>query len=165
MKSMKTLCAALCLALSAPVFAGKLAVLDVREALLTSEAAGQFRNQMKQDFAGDQQALVDLEKQAKSLQQKMQKNAGLSSEDEMKQLRMQFQKAFGEYQRKGQQLQQEQSQREQTFLSEMKPKLDEIIRKMIEDEDIDLIISKNASVYTNPELDITGEVTELLNKQ
>ncbi|TCK06941.1 OmpH family outer membrane protein [Marinobacterium mangrovicola] len=165
MKSMKTLCAALCLTLSAPVFAGKLAVLDVREALLTSDAAEAFRNQMKQDFASDQQALVDLEKQAKSLQQKMQKNAGLSSEDEMKQLRMQFQKAFGEYQRKGQQLQQEQSQREQSFLGDMKPKLDEIIRNMIKEEDIDLIISKNASVYVNPDLDITDEVTELLNKQ
>lgn len=165
MKSLKTLCAALCLTLSAPVFAGKLAVIDVRQALLASNAAETFRSQMKQDFASDQQALVDLEKQAKSLQEKMQKNAGLSSEDEMKKLRMQFQKAFGEYQRKGQQLQQEQTQREQNFLGDMKPKLDEIIRNMINEEDIDLIISKNAAVYANPDLDITDEVTELLNKQ
>lgn len=165
MKPMKTLMAAMCLSLSAPVFAGKLAVLDVREALLTSDAAKDFRTQMQQEFSSEQQELVDLEKQAKSLQQKIQKNAGLSSEDEMQQLRLQFQKAFGAYQRKGQELQQQRAQREQGFVSDMKPKLDEIIRKLIEDEDIDLIISKQASVYSDPALDMTTKVTELLNKQ
>ncbi|WP_432697637.1 OmpH family outer membrane protein [Marinobacterium sp. YM272] len=165
MKSIKTLFAVACLTLSAPVLAGKLAVLDVREALLTSDAASDFREQMQQEFSSDQQELVDLEKQAKSLQQKIQKNAGLSSEDEMQQLRLQFQKAFGAFQRKGQELQQQQAQRQQEFMSDMKPKLDEVIRKLIEQEDIDLIINKQASVFSDPGLDMTSKVIELLNKQ
>ena len=145
--------------------AGKLAVLDVQHALLGSNAAASFREKLQQEFAGEQQQLVDLEKQAKALQEKMQKNAGLSSAEETKQLRMQFQKAFGEYQRRGQELQQKRAQREQAFLSEMRPRLDEIIRKLIQEQNIELVLNKQAAIYANPELDITGRVIELLNQQ
>lgn len=154
------------LLLTSPVqAAGKLAVLDVQQALLSSNAANNFRNQLKQELSGEQQQLVDLEKQARALQEKMQKNAGLSSAEETKQLRMQFQKAFGEYQRRGQELQQKRAQREQAFLKEMRPRLDEIIRNLIEEQNIELVLNKQAAIYANPELDITARVTELLNQQ
>ena len=144
---------------------GRLAVLDVQRALLTSDAAGDFRNKLEQEFADDQQQLVDLEKQARALREKLQKNAGLSSEEETKRLRLQFQKAFAEYQRRGQELQQQRAQREQAFLNEMRPRLDEIIRKLIKDQEIALVINKQAAIYANPELDITARVVELLNQQ
>jgi outer membrane protein len=83
----------------------------------------------------------------------------------MQQLRMQFQKAFGEFQRRGQELQQQRAQREQAFLNEMRPRLDEIIRNLIKQQEIDLVLNKQAAIYANPELDITGRVVELLNQQ
>jgi len=144
---------------------GAVAVLDVQQALLASDAATSFREELKKEFEGEERQLVDLEKQARALREKMQKNAGLSSDEEMNQLRMQFQKAFGEYQRRGQELQQQRAQREQAFVSEMKPQLDKIIREMIEQEDIALIVQKQAVIYAQPGLDITSKVVELLNKQ
>jgi outer membrane protein len=167
MKRLMTLFAAATLLLTAQVQAasGRLAVLDVQQALLSSDAAASFRQELQQEFADEQQQLVDLEKQARALREKMQKNAGLSSEEEMQQLRMQFQKAFGEFQRRGQELQQQRAQREQAFLNEMRPRLDEIIRNLIKQQEIDLVLNKQAAIYANPELDITGRVVELLNQQ
>ncbi|MBV1788816.1 OmpH family outer membrane protein [Marinobacterium sp. D7] len=164
MKQLTTLLAAAALMLSAQANAGKTVVLDVQRALLSSNAASDFRKQLQAEFADDEKQLVDLEKQARALQEKLQKNAGLSSDEELKQLRLQFQKAFGEYQRRGQELQQQRAQREQAFIGEMKPRLDEIIQGLIKTQDIDLIVNKQATIFVAPTLDITQSVVEQLNK-
>lgn len=164
MKHLSRLLAASLMLLAAQAYAGKTVVLDVQKALLSSNAASALREEMKKEFADDQRQLLDLEKQAKSLQEQIQKKAGLSSDKEMEQLRLQFQKAFAEYQRRGQELQQRKAQKEQAFASEMKPKLDEIMMNMIKKDDIDLIVTKQAAIYADPKLDITARVIELLNK-
>jgi len=165
MKRLTTLLATAALLLSAQAHAGKIVALDVQRALLSSDAAGEFRKQLQQEFSDDEKQLVDLEKQARALQEKLQKSAGLSSDEEMKQLQLQFQKAFGEYQKRGQELQQQRAQREQTFVGEMKPRLDEVIQALIKEQDIDLIVNKQAAIYVEPALDITQSVVEQLNKQ
>ncbi|GAA0695676.1 hypothetical protein GCM10009104_24340 [Marinobacterium maritimum] len=150
---------------SAPVWAQKIAVLSVEEALLTSSAANSFREELKKEFADDEKQLVALEKQARELRDKLQKNAGLASEEDIKQMRLQFQKAFAEYQRRGQAMQQQRAEREQAFIAEMRPRLDKAIRELIEKDKFDIVISKQATVYTADSVDLTSRVTELLNKQ
>ncbi|WP_236014093.1 OmpH family outer membrane protein [Marinobacterium alkalitolerans] len=145
--------------------AEKVAVLGVEEALLSSDAAQSFREELKKEFADDEKQLVSLEKQARELRDKLQKNAGLASEDDLKQMRMQFQKAFGEYQRRGQALQQQRGEREKAFFAEMRPRLDKAIRSLIESEGYDVILSKQATVYTAESADLTSRVIDLLNQQ
>lgn len=161
-----TRAAAICaLMFSTHTLAQNVAVLGVEEALLTSDAAKVFREELKKEFADDEKQLVELEKQARELRDKLQKNAGLASEDDIKQMRLQFQKAFAEYQRRGQAMQQQRSEREQAFIAEMRPRLDKAIRALIENEKFDVVISKQATVYTADGVDLTKRVTQLLNKQ
>lgn len=80
-------------------------------------------------------------------------------------MRLQFQKAFAEYQRQGQAMQQQRAEREQAFIAEMRPRLDKVIRELIEKEKYDIVITKQATVYTADSVDLTPRVTELLNKQ
>ncbi|MBA4502804.1 OmpH family outer membrane protein [Marinobacterium marinum] len=150
---------------SAPAWAQKIAVLSVEEALLTSNAAESFREELKKEFSDDEKQLVELEKQARELRDKLQKNAGLSSEEDLKQMRLQFQKAFAEFQRRGQGLQQQRAEREQAFIAEMRPRLDKAIRELIEKDQFDIVITKQATVYAADSVDLTERVTELLNKQ
>jgi len=150
---------------SAQAMAEKVAVLGVEEALLNSDAAKSFREEVKKEFADEEKQLVALEKQARELRDKLQKNAGLASEEDLKQMRMQFQKAFGEFQRRGQALQQQRGEREQAFIAEMRPRLDKAIRSLIEAEGYDLVLNKQASVYASKDADLTARVIELLNKQ
>ena len=155
------LCAAL---ISAPAMAEKVAVLGVQEALMGSQAAKDFRNQLKKRFGADVKQLTKLEKQAKTARDKLQKNKDLASQEELNKMRMQFQKAYTEFQKRGQVLQQKQAQEEQVFLKQMRPKLDKVIRGLIEKQGYDIVVAKQATLYASKKVDITAQVIELLNK-
>lgn len=165
MKFIQSALLAVTLLFSLQAAADKVAVLGVEEAVLKSDAAASLRNQLKAEFAGEEKQVVELEKQAKALQDKLQKNQGLQSKEDEQKLRLQFQKAFSQYQKQGQELQQKRAERERAFLAEMRPKLDEVIREIIEKEGYDLVMAKQATVYANKKIDITQAVIEGLNKK
>lgn len=165
MKFFRSLSVLLVVLFSINAHAEKIAVLGVQEALLASKAAAEFRKSLKSEFAKDEQKVLDLEKQVKAAQEKMNKNKDLASPENLQQMRLQAQKVFAEYQRSGQALQQKRMQREQKFVGEMKPKLDKIIRALIKKEGYDLVVAKQATLFVKKDLDITAKVVELLNKQ
>ena len=165
MKMLKAVALMIGVLLSTQAAAEKVAVLSVQQALLSSKAAEEFRAKLAEEFSGEQKRLVELEGVAKKLQEDMRKGQATQSKEVTEQQRVQFQKAFGEYQRLGQEIQQKQRQREQAFLQQMRPKLDTVIRGLIEGESYDVVINKQATIFVKPELDITAKVVELLNKQ
>ncbi|MBT3144450.1 OmpH family outer membrane protein [Neptunomonas phycophila] len=165
MKSVKYIVALVAVCFMPMAMAEKIAVLGVQEALLASKAAGSFRDSLKKELSGEEKRVVDLEKQAKGLREKIQKNGSSMSQEQLNQSRLQFQKAFEEYQRSGQALQQKRIEREQSFIEDMRPKLDVVIRKIIEENGYDVVLAKQATVYTAKGVDITPRVVELLNKQ
>ncbi|BBB28537.1 OmpH family outer membrane protein [Neptunomonas japonica] len=164
MKLLKIIAVSVSIAFAPVVFADKLAVLGVQEALLKSNAAASFKKSLQNELKGDESRLLELEKQAKMMREKIQKNSSSMSDNELKQARLQFQKVFQEYQRNGQELQQKRAEREQGFIKDMKPKLDDIIRKIIKDNKYDVILAKQATVYYGKGFDITPTVVKLLNK-
>jgi outer membrane protein len=156
----------ICVALmSTQALAEKVAVLGVDQAVRASKAAEVFRNQLRNELSAEESEVADLEKQAKVAQEKLAKNKGLVSDAEFNKLQLQFQKVFAQYQRKGQALQQKRAQKEQAFLLEMRPKLDKVIRGLIEKDGYDMIVNKQATLFAKKELDITPKVVELLNAQ
>lgn len=140
-------------------------VLGVQEALLSSKAAGDFRVQLEREFSSDESALNDLERQAVAARDRMQQNQGLVSDAEFQQLGMQFEKVYLEFQSKAEQMAQRRMEREEEFLTQMRPKLDQAIRTLIENENIEIILAKQATVYTSESVDLTPRVIQLLNQQ
>ncbi len=63
------------------VMAGKVATLSVQQALLTSKAAGAFREKLSEEFSGEQKQLAELEKQAKKIQEDIKKGPGTQSRE------------------------------------------------------------------------------------
>ncbi|NVK42214.1 MAG: OmpH family outer membrane protein [Oceanospirillaceae bacterium] len=165
MKFIQSSLLALAMLFSLQAAADKVAVLGVEEAVLKSDAATDLRKQLQAEFSGEEKQLLELEKQAKALQEKLRKNQGLQSKDEEQKLRLQFQKAFGQYQKQGQELQQKRAERQQAFLAEMRPKLDEVIRDIIKKQGYDVVVAKQATVYADKSVDITAAVIEALNKK
>lgn len=155
----------LAIAFSLTVHAEKIAVLGVQEALLTSAAAEKFRKKMEAEFSKEEKKVLELEKQVKAAREKVIKNKDLVSAEELKKLKIQFQKVFAEYQRLGQELQQKRMQREQAFIEEMRPKLDKVIRELIKKKGYDIVVAKQATLFAKKEFDITPQVVEILNKQ
>lgn len=155
----------LTLGISFTASAQNIAVVDIQAALLTSTAAKQYQESLKAEFAKEQQVVVDLEKQVKAARDKAAKNKDLVSADELNKMKMQFQKVFAEYQRAGQALQQKKMQREQAFLQQMRPQLDQALKAVIAEGGYDLVLSRQAAHYADKKYDITLKVVELLNKQ
>lgn len=153
------------LVMSTQALADKVRVLGVQEALLSTKAAADFRAKMEREFSAEEKAVVDLERQAIAARERLDRNHGLVSEKEFEQLVLQFQKVATEHQTREAEMIQKRMQREQEFLAEMRPKLDQAIRSLIENEKIEVIIAKQATVYTSNAVDITPRVVELLNRQ
>ncbi|SIS45861.1 OmpH family outer membrane protein [Neptunomonas antarctica] len=164
MKFLKVITICLSLSFVPVAFADKVAVLGYEEALLKTNAASTFRDTLKKELQGEEKRVLELEKQAKSLREKIQKNGATMDQDTLRQSQLQFQKAFEEYQRSGQALQQKGKERQQEFLNEMRPKLDAIVKNIIDENSYDVVISKKATVYVAKGFDITPEVIKLLNK-
>lgn len=157
---------AIALSLSTSALADKVATLSVQQALLSSQAAEAFRQQMTEEFKPQAAQLAELEKQVKQMQGELQNaQAAGASQADLQQKNLQFQKLVTEYQRQGQEMQLQQRELEQAFLKKMRPRLDVVIRDLIEKGGYDVVLNKQSTIYAKPELDITEQVVDLLNKQ
>lgn len=166
MNILKSIGLVVALGLSSSAMADKVATLSVQQALLSSQAAEAFRQTMTEEFKPQAAQLAELEKQVKQMQGDLQSaQAAGASQADLQQKNLQFQKLVTEYQRQGQEMQLQQREREQAFLKKMRPRLDAVIRDMIEKGGYDVVINKQSTIYAKPELDITAKVVELLNKQ
>ena len=166
MKLLKSLLV-VCFMLPALVMAasGKMAVLDVEGAIRASKQVKELRAQLQGQFAAEQQRLKLLAEEGNALKEKMQKESDFLSEDERKSLLIEVQQKFQAFQQLKKNLQQQAQQQEQAFLKQLRPKVEEILKVLVEKHDIELIFNKRALVYTKPKLDLTAQVIEELNKQ
>ncbi|MEH6626302.1 MAG: OmpH family outer membrane protein [Motiliproteus sp.] len=164
MKSLKLL---LTLVLMLPMVATaeNIAVLDVEGAIRSSKQVQVLRAQLTEQFAGDQKRLKSLADEGNTLKQKMEKEGDFLSEDERKTLVLQIQQKFQAFQQLKGDLQKESQKQERAFLEQLRPKVEEILKVIVEKNKIDLIFNKRALVYTQPQMDLTAQVIEELNKQ
>ena len=143
------------------VSAGNVVALGAQEALQASEAAKAFREKLIEETAGAEKRVQELELQARELQKKAQAQ-GVSTE-EAQRVQLQFQKVYQEFQQQAQALQQNRAEREAAFIAEMRPKLDQVIRQLIDEQDISVILNRQATIYMEAGVDITPEVVKRLN--
>jgi outer membrane protein len=145
--------------------AGQAVVLDVQAALQSSNAAQAFRADLVKSTSSQESQVRDLEAQAKKMQSDFELNKGLLTQEQIQQKDLQFKKVYGEYQRQLQALQQQRAALEKEFLDGMRPKLDQVIKALIDEGDISLIINRQSAIYVEPRIDITGEIIKRLNAQ
>jgi len=152
-------------AISQSSIAGSMVVLDVQAALQSSNAAEAFRASLVKNTSQQESQVRDLETQAKKMQSDFELNKGLLTQEQIQQKDLQFKKVYGEYQRQLQALQQQRAAMEKEFLEGMRPKLDQVIKALIDEGDISLIINRQSAIYVEPRIDITGEIIKRLNAQ
>lgn len=142
----------------------KIAVLDWRAALLgTNEAKAEFEK-IRKSLSADEKEVVQLADQAKKLQDKLKAEAGKLSDDEKRQLGKALQEKAEEYQFLGQRLKKEQRQQQEAYVRDARVKLDEAVRNVIEQMDIDILLDRQAVTFVKAEYDLTKAVIVELNK-
>ncbi len=143
---------------------GAIAVLDVEGVLRNSKQAEAFREQIRKDFAPQEQQLRALSAEGNALKSRLEKEGDLMGNDARQQLMQQVQAKFVEFQQYGAQVKQQTQERERAFFEQMKPQLESIIQGLVDSRDLQLVINKKAAVFSDPELDLSPIVLQQLNK-
>ena len=144
-------------------FPTEVGVLDWRQALLDSDAAQRSMNELKNQISSQQQRAESLSQELQQLQQKLQQDGAVMSESERTSAQQELRQKGSEFQQLRQQIQRAQQEKEQAFMQSAKPKLDRAIDQVVAQHDLDVVVDRDAVVFSEDGLDVTEEVTRIFN--
>ncbi|MBW4936109.1 OmpH/Skp family outer membrane protein [Marinobacter sp. F4206] len=157
--------AAALMALSFPALAEtRIGVVDLRQALFSSNDAKSFSESLQKDFAGDEAKVREVQEQARQLKERLEKDGAMMNESERNKLAGEFQEKVKEFNFLKQRLDSTVAQRKQAFLEQARPEVDAAVEELLEENDLDLILPSEAVVYVKPEMNLTSQLLEKLNR-
>ena len=160
-----TLLATALMAVSLPAFAEtRIGVVDLRQALFSSDEAKAFSETLQKDFAGEETRVREVQEAARKLQERLQKDGAMMNEAERNELTGQFQQKVQEFNMLKQRLDNTVAQRKQQFLENARPEVDAAVKELLEENDLDLILPSEAVVYVKPEMNLTSQLLQKLNR-
>ena len=142
----------------------RIGVVDLRQALFSSNDAQSFSEKLQQDFAGEEAKVREAQEQARKLKDRLEKDGAMMNESERNKLTGEFQEKVQEFNFLKQRLDQTVAQRKQQFLENARPEVDAAVKELLEEHNLDLILPSEAVVYVKPEMNLTDELLEKLNR-
>ncbi len=143
----------------------KIAVLDTQRALVASEEAQALLQQAQQELQAEEEAVKSLGEEIIANQEKLQTDGEVMSPTEQRRLQKEIEDKQIDYQFLVNKLQKQVNDRRQELLAQMVPKIDAVLKDLIEWEGYDLIMERGNLRYVNTKHDITRKVTEKLNEK
>lgn len=157
--------AAVIMALSFPAMAEtRVGVVDLRQALFSSEDAKTFSESLQKNFAGDEVRVREAQEAARKLQERLEKDGAMMNESERETLAAEFQEKVEEFNFLKQRLDSTVNERKQAFLEQARPEVDAAIQELLEENNLDLILPSEAVVYAKPDMNLTSQLLEKLNR-
>lgn len=142
----------------------KIAVLDTQRALVESDEAKNLLDKAQNELQKEEDELRALVDEINSLQEKLQKDGEVMSASEQRKIQKDIEDKQIDAQFMGNKLQKEVNDRRQEILQQMVPKIDKVLKDLIEIEGYDMIVERANLRYVNSKHDITRKVTEKLNE-
>lgn len=148
-------------------FAGgiKIGVVNTEKILRESAPAIQAQKKIEQEFVPRDEDIKKMALEAKSLQDKLEKNSIKMEETERRNLERNLANLSREYQRAQRQMREDLSVRQNEEYSVILERTNRAISKIAEAENYDLILQLQDSVYRSQRIDITDKVIKTLDKE
>lgn len=143
----------------------KIAVLDTQRALVESDEAKALLAQAAQELQNEENEVKTLGESIMAIQERLQTDGEVMSPTEQRKLQKEIEDKQIDYQFQLNKLQKEVNDRRQELLQQMVPKIDAVLKDLIEVEGYDLIMERGQLRYVNSKHDITRKVTEKLNEK
>ena len=143
----------------------KIAVLDTQRALVSSEEAKALLKQAQADLKKEEDEVNTLGEEIQQLQERLQTDGEVMGPTERRRVEKGIEDKRLDYQFKVNKLQKALEDRRQDLLQVMVPKVDAVLKDLIELEGYDLILERANLRYVNTKHDITRRVTEKLNQK
>ena len=139
-------------------------MVDLRQALFSSDDAQSFSQQLEKDFGDEEAKVRQVQQEAQKLQERLQKDGAMMNEAERKELSGQFQRKVQEFNQLKQRLDATVNQRKQQFVENARPEVDAAIKELLEENNLDLILPSEAVVYAKPDMNLTEALLDKLNQ-
>ena len=145
---------------------GKVVVLDPTGAVKGTAAAKAKIEKLQKsaEFAAAKVKLDGLAADIKAMQAEYQKDGMTWSAEKRAENEKKLQSLGQDYQFQGKKLQAEQQALMQQIMQEVGPKMEAVVKQLVESENISMIVDAKAVMMSKPENDLTPKVTALLDK-
>ncbi len=142
----------------------RIGVVDLRQALFSSSDAKAFSEKMQQDFSAEEQKVREAQEAARKLQQRLEEDGAMMNESERNTISAEFQEKVKEFNFLKQRLDSTVANRKQQFLEDARPEVDAAVKELLEEHNLDLILPSEAVVYVKPDMNLTDELLEKLDR-
>ena len=143
----------------------KIGVVNTEKILRESQPAVQAQKKIDQEFVPRDEEIKKMAVQAKTLQDKLEKDSISMDETERRNLERNLANLSREYQRAQRQMREDFSVRQNEEYSVILDRTNRAISKIAETEKYDLILQLQDSVYRSQRIDITDKVIKTLENE
>ena len=145
---------------------GKIAVVNLEEAILQTDLAQQRLTEFEknEDFTSDKNEFESLREELDKLVQDFQRDQAAMSEDQMVAARQKVSSKNSDLEYVAKKLQTLQQQNAQRVFQELAPKAREVLRDIITTEQIGLLLQQQGVIHADLGYSITAKVTDKLNQ-
>ena len=145
---------------------GKIAVVNLEEAILQTDLAQQRLAEFEknEDFTSDKNEFESLREELDKLVQDFQRDKAAMSEDQMVAARQKVSSKNSDLEYVAKKLQTLQKQNAQRVFQELAPKAREVLRDIITTEQIGLLLQQQGVIHADLGYSITAKVTDKLNQ-
>ncbi|TVP54992.1 MAG: OmpH family outer membrane protein [Halomonadaceae bacterium] len=143
----------------------KIAVVDLRQAVFSSNAATEFTELLQGQMQSEETRVRSAQEEARKLQQRLEQDGAMMNDSERQRLTSQYEQKVQEFQQLRGQFDQVVNQRQQQFLQQARPLVDAAMEAILEEYQLDLILPAEAVVYVTPDRDLTDELRRRLNQE
>lgn len=153
--------------LSPNLFAGeiKIGVVNTEKVLRESMPAVAAQKKIENEFQTREARIRELSVQIRALQQELEKNTESVNEEERRLKERELAGLSRRYQRAQQQMREDLSLRQNEEYGLILERTNKVIRELAEQQNYDLILQLQDSVYRSARIDITDQVIKALNAQ
>lgn len=167
-RQLKLVIAALALAMVPSLAAaqGRIAVVNLEEAILQTDEAQQKLNALREteDYKSDKAELDKLQAEREELIKEVQNDLAVMSVEQQQQARKRLASKNADLEHVVRKLQQAEQLLGQELLQEMTPKVQAVLRELIQSEGIGLLLQRSAVIHADNGFSITAKVTDKLNQ-
>lgn len=151
--------------LSANIFAdsAKIGVVDLQKIMQTSSQMKDIQQKLEQQFKPRRDKLVAAESSLKNDMEKFKRDSVILTAAQKKDLEKKIVAAQQQFERDGQQYQQELSTAHNEAMEALYAKVRTAIGKIAKDEKYDIIVQKDAAPFSASTLDVTDKVVKAIN--
>jgi outer membrane protein len=152
------------LASSAMAFEQKIAVVNVQEAISQIPQAAALMQALEIEFKDEKAVIEKLQSDLTFEDEDLKRNGALNNEKWKKDKQTKMAGLYQQYQIKVKEFQQKVAQRKNVETNKLLALVTQVVDNIAAKEDYDLVISKQAVVFSKPSTNITSKVVEQVSK-